>query len=120
MDENWDESILDGPSTHADEQSLDEILSLLSHQYVRYTLIYLSDHPTTTLDQLADVLTGLEAMETGTIAQTTDRERIRLRLYHSDLPRLDAAGYIDFDTETQTVTTVSIPPVVQSLLGIDT
>lgn len=101
------------------EQSLDEIFSLLSNRYVRYTLLSLSDEPTTTFEQLTDAVVGMEAAERDAIASPTDRERIRIRLYHVTLPKLEAADYVDFDTEEETVRRTRAPPAVDSLLGFD-
>ena len=95
---------------------LDEVFSVLSNTYARYTLYYLSDEPTTTLDQLADVVTGVEATVDDAIATPTDREHVEIHLYHVVLPKLEDIGYIDFDSEGGIVTRTMVPPKVYTLL----
>lgn len=96
----------------------DDAFTALSDAQSRYVLRYLYRHPTATLDQLADVVTGAQAAATDTIATADDRERARVTLYHVALPKLDALGYVDFDAEDRTVTRAEIPQTVVSLLGI--
>lgn len=84
-------------------EALDEILNLLSDRYIRYTLYYLSEHTATTIDTLTDVIAGWEAIETGTIISSETHRRIRIRLYHVTLPKLDYHDYVDFDTDDYTI-----------------
>ena len=79
------------------------MLELLSNRSVRYALYYLSAESETSLDRLADIVTGLEATVDGDVGTPADREQIRIRLYHVTLPKLDDAGYLEFDTEDHTV-----------------
>lgn len=115
MDNDWLHGLLDAVEGE-DEQAVDELFRLLSDRYVRHTLFYLSSNSTTSLDELADVIAGLEATAQETIVTPVDRDRIRIRLYHVVLPRLDEAEYIHFDSTDHTVERASIPSLVSTLL----
>ncbi|ELZ23924.1 DUF7344 domain-containing protein [Natrinema limicola] len=101
----------------ADELPFDDVVRLLGDRHARPVLVYLHDHPAPTLEELADVVAAADASETGTIAAPSDRDRIRLRLYHSILPRLEDLGFITFDTAAKTVTDTDIPESVSAALG---
>ena len=115
MDDEWVEGLLDALAGE-DEQTLDQVFRLLSDRYVRQTLFYLSSNPTTTLDELADVIAGWEATAQETIVTPVDRDRIRIRLYHVILPRLDEAGYIHFDITDHAIERTSVPSPVSTVL----
>ena len=70
-------------------------------------------------DELAEYVAGIEAMECGDIVTPTAYETIRIRLYHSVLPKLDEVGYIDFDLRDRTITSATIPEEMRSLLSIN-
>ncbi|AFO58220.1 hypothetical protein [Natrinema sp. J7-2] len=105
--------------TAADDVPIDDVIRLLGTFHARNALIYLSDHSTVTVDELADVLAAAAASTDETIATPSDRDRIRLRLYHAVLPRLADLEFITFDTETNTVTETSIPDAVTAALRVD-
>jgi hypothetical protein len=117
---NDDSSKIDLESLSAleDDIPLDEVFDLLSNNYARYTVYYLFDQPTSSLDQLADGVAGIRATATDTIVTPSEREKISISLYHNILPRLDDLDYVDFDSDETTVTRTEIPTQVYSLLGI--
>lgn len=117
MDDDWLAGLLDALEG-VDEQTLDELFRLLSDRYVRHTLFYLSSTPTTSLDELADVIAGLESIAQETIVTPVDRDRIRIRLYHAILPRLDEAGYVRFDTTDHTLERTNVPTPVSTLFEV--
>lgn len=118
MDDDWFEAVLDELGAIEDDRAVDEMLRLISNRHVRYTLYYLSEHPTTSLCRIADVVAGWEAVEKDRIITPDDRERIRIRLYHVALPKLRERGYIDFDLADQTVTRSNVPREVFDLLDV--
>ncbi|MFA9415471.1 hypothetical protein [Natrinema sp. HArc-T2] len=101
-----------------DEFPFDDVVRLLGDCHARSVLVSLHDNPTPTLEELADVVTATAASETGTIAAPSDRDQIRLRLYHSILPQLEDLGFITFDTAAKTVTDTDIPEAVSAALGV--
>lgn len=116
MDETRLGAVLEAIEAMESDAAPDVLLDVLSDRYARYVLSHLSDESTATLDVLADTATGLAATETGSIKTPEDREEIRVRLYHLVLPKLDAAGYLEFDSETRTVERDEIPDVLRKLL----
>lgn len=103
--------------------SIDDVLRALSNHRVRYVLYYLhglnSDDLPLSLTQLADVVTAWRATETDTVATEADRDHMRIHLYHVSLPKLDNLGYLTFDTDTNTITDIDIPPIINSILELD-
>ena len=97
----------------------DEAFALLSDRLTRYVLYYLVDRSASDLETLADVVTGMEALETESVQTPTDHERNRIRLYHVTLPRLDDEGYVEFDASSRRVTAVEIPEPITRLLHSD-
>lgn len=87
----------------------DELLTILADTKRRAILISLQELPgdVATVETLADELT------------TRDHggdEAVEVALVHSDLPKLDAAGILDFDKQDMTVRYQAVPEVEQ-LLG---
>lgn len=116
MDDDWLDDLLETLGGMEEDYPLDEIFRLLSDQYVRYTLDYLSASSTTSLGELADIIAGLEAVEQETIITPVDHDRIRIRLYHVVLPQLDECGYIQFDATDRTIEQSNVPSPVVALL----
>lgn len=103
----------------ADERTLDEVFGALADPIARHAVAHLHDHPRTTIDRLAEVVSARDATATHTVATPEDRDRIRVTLHHVTLPKLDEYGYVDFDPETGTVVRTGIPRVAYEILGIE-
>lgn len=101
------------------EPSITAVLDVVTDDYSRYSLYSLAHDPNTTLSDLADFVTGFEAMRAGRIATTADHERVRIRLYHAVLPKFDALGYVDFDPESRRVESARLHDAVNASLGTD-
>ncbi|MEF8815104.1 MAG: hypothetical protein V5A55_15035 [Halovenus sp.] len=56
-----------------------------------------------TIDEIATVLAGWDATETGTITTPADREQIIVALEHIHLPRLSETGLVTYDRESGAV-----------------
>lgn len=93
-----------------------EDFELLSDRCIRDTVSYLATKPCSSLDHLSTVVAGMDAAASNTAAFPADRDRVRLLLYHSILPRLNERGYLEFDHQEQTITNVDIPPEVVALV----
>lgn len=104
--------------TATGELPADDVLRLFADRRARYAVVYLADHPTPTLEELANVIAAKDASVEGTIATPADRDRVRIRLYHAILPKLESLGFITYDGETNAVTETDIPPVVIDALGV--
>lgn len=109
-------------ATMEDDVPLDDVLGTFKNHRARYVIYYLhglssADLPVS-LTQLADAVTAWRATETDMIATAEDRDRMRIRLYHSHLPKLDDLGYLTFNPNSNTITGIDIPPFVESLLEL--
>lgn len=83
------------PDETARAPKLDDIFTALSHSTRRHVLSTIGErNPRTSGELEPEELVGSE----------DERERYRLELYHNHLPSLDAAGFIDWDSETDSIT----------------
>ena len=103
---------------HSKQQpSLDRLFKLLANRRRRYTLYYLemAETPVVTLDDLAAQVVQWECQwdDRGQTATDTHREQICVDLHHNQLPRLAAAGLIDYDARTQTIRQWDDPSLVE-------
>lgn len=80
-----------GPAVDAID---DEVFVALRNRHRRYTLYFLDEHDCASVDELADVLAGWEALESG-VTTREDRTDFHAALVHRHLPLLEAAGLID-------------------------
>lgn len=96
---------------------LDVALELLGDETRRYLLYFLRENEECSLDDLADVLTGWEAVRdehaTGTPAE---RSRLAVELYHKHLPKLDDAEVLAFDREAKVISLSGLSPPFDRLL----
>lgn len=78
--------------------ALDATLDLLSNQRRRYVLYSLrKEGGAMSVEKLAEQLTSWEGDD-------ADGQRVRMDLYHSQLPRLEEAGAVEFDEDEGYVT----------------
>jgi len=82
----------------------------------RRLLALLIDETPTTVDEIATVLAGWDATDSGTMATPDDRTKIRIRLIHSDLPVMVEAGLVTHDSDSGTVRINDLDPFVAGLL----
>ena len=91
---------------------LDATLELLANQRRRYVLYYLREQGNpVTVDELADEITVWN------LEPSSDRSQILADLHHSQLPRLDEAGVVEFDPEEGYVSLTTDPeaPITEYL-----
>lgn len=117
-DERFEPDLLALESAAA-EVPVDDVIRLLGEPTARTALVYCYDQRTPTLEELADAVAGAAACADETIATPADRDRIRIRLYHSILPRLNDLEFVAVDYEANTVTETTIPDPVVAYLGIE-
>jgi DNA-binding transcriptional ArsR family regulator len=106
--------MMDEPPSSTD---LDEVLRAISDRERRFTLYYLRERESTTVERLADVVGTWLAVEDGTApADVEERDRLLRALRGTHLPDLSAVGLLEYDREAGTVTLVPPCGVVDPLL----
>jgi DNA-binding transcriptional ArsR family regulator len=106
--------MMDEPPSSTD---LDEVLRAISDRERRFTLYYLRERESTTVERLADVVGTWLAVEDGTApADVEERDRLLRALRGTHLPELSAVGLLEYDREAGTVTLVPPCGVVDPLL----
>jgi hypothetical protein len=86
-------------------ERFERVLSVVSHPY-RYRLVsVLLDEPAgrITLDALVDDLVEWESRFED---RTADPYRVRLQLVHHHLPKLERAGFLEYDPDSETISVV--------------
>lgn len=95
----------------------DRLYAALASTQRRRLLYYLLDREGGSVDEIATVLTGWEATETGGMGTPDDRTRVRIALEHCHLPRLAEAGLVTYDREAGAVEIEPLDPAVDDLLS---
>lgn len=90
-------------ATGTDPATVDALFDALADERRRVILEYVLDQSEPVgLDELAERLHGPGSAPPSTPG-LSERNRLRCRLYHAHLPRLDDAGIVEFDRERNTV-----------------
>ena len=93
-----------------------EFYRALASERRRRLLYLLLDVGKRAVRELATVLTGWTATETGTMGLPAERNEIVVGLEHSHLPLLADAGLVTYDRQRGTVELESLAPTVEALL----
>jgi len=103
-----------------DPVSVDELFELLSRPGNRYILAYVirSDGPVPYAD-LVEYVVDKGGTPPG-FTTTEFRNRVAARLVHSNLPKLDDAGLVTFDTTDKTIEATAATEVVVPYLELAT
>ncbi|WP_132059568.1 DUF7344 domain-containing protein [Halorussus amylolyticus] len=101
-----------------DAAMVDAAFGALADVERRHALYYLRVEETTTLGELATVVTGwLRAREDGASAATPeDRRRTIVGLHHTHLPMLADAGFVRYDPDSGEVALADIPDFLDTAL----
>lgn len=105
-----------GLDVFEDDLQVPGLLMVLAEPAARYTVYYLFEETSDSVDHLADVVTGWMNASTGVIATRSDRDRVHLQLYHVYLPTLDSLDVLDFDADSLTVTMDPTSPTMEAFL----
>lgn len=88
-----------------DVQALETVHTLLDNQRRHFAISAISERdPPIALDELASAVVETETESRDDSAKTTREAGIAL--HHSHLPKLDDAGIVDYDTETNAITAI--------------
>ncbi|QLD89491.1 ArsR family transcriptional regulator [Natronomonas salina] len=95
---------------------LDEFHQLLCSASRRRILYYLQEHPEIPLEELSDVVAGWKAVEENTVVGPRERDRIRVSLHHTDVPRLADSDVVAYDRENREVSLQPLPEPLSRIL----
>jgi len=84
----------------------------------RAVLGYLSGGSTASLAKLADHVVTVEP-DPDRSGPRGDRRESLIFLHHQGLPRLDACGFLNYDSGEREVTDATIPPRIEAILDLD-
>ncbi|PSQ36975.1 hypothetical protein BRD08_03755, partial [Halobacteriales archaeon SW_10_66_29] len=96
---------MSGPISEGDTGSVDAY-DLLNHPLRHRVLLELPNHDNPVrLPVLADGIRSSEIPGGGATRHddTADSDAVEIELHHSHLPKLAAAGWIEYDSETRTI-----------------
>ena len=107
---------MSGPISEGNTGSVDTH-DLLSHPLRHRVLLELPSHDDPVrLPVLADGIRGSEISGGTRHDDTADSDAVRIELHHSHLPKLAAAGWIEYDSEDRTIRYESQVETVRSAL----
>lgn len=96
--------------------STDELYQALAAEPRRRILSHLLEQPTTSVDEMADVLTGWRAIEENEVVGPDVRERTYSRLHHVDLPMLEDVGLLTYDVDDDEIRLSSLADPVRDTI----
>jgi hypothetical protein len=120
----WDRQADRVPETDS-PVSINELFDLLSQPGNRYTLAYLvRADGAVPYDDLVEYVIDKGGIPEGLSAEEF-RDRVATRLVHSNLPKLDESGLVDYDPQQQTIrrtdaTSVAVPYLELALTQFST
>jgi len=94
----------------------DHSFRALANARRRRLLYVLLEEGETTVDEMATLLSGWTAVDSGEMTTPEERERHRVRLYHADLPILSEAGLVDVDRERDTLDVATVDDALADLV----
>lgn len=104
--------------------SFDDVLDLCRHEHRRILLAVLAARQDSfSMDELAAAI--VHHNHHAEVAEVTDGtvDQIRRSLHHDHLPRLEAAGLIEYDTDTHSVECTDefgrVQPHLSTILSVD-
>lgn len=119
MDESAVPVDLDALSAIESEIDPAAVRAVMGDPLARYALVALHGRDVISIDHLAEIVTGFDAVDRETIAGPTTFEGIEVRLHHVTLPKLDVIGYLSYDHDGGTITNEGIPDAVYDVLGVE-
>lgn len=85
------------------KHTVDDVFTILSNRRRRYALYYVDHAKGTTISDLAEQIAAWEYDLDISEVTSTQRKRVYNSLQQTHLPKLDDAGYVDYDSRKGTV-----------------
>jgi hypothetical protein len=114
-----DDDPSDADSSNVDSPGVaDAVFRVLSDEHRRCALYYLLERESTTVEELATVVTGwMQARDDEIeIATLDDRDRVRIKLHHVHLPRIADERFVRYDYDSGAVALDDAPELLETLL----
>lgn len=119
MDESAVPIDLDALATTTVEIDPAAVSAVMGDPFARYAVVALHGRDVLSIDHLAEIVVGFDAIDHQGIAGPPDLDRVRVRLHHVTLPKLDSFGYLSYDQEEGTITNEEVPDVIYAVLGVE-
>jgi len=113
--ENDSDRLLDD-AEDSDAFTKDDVFHLLQNERRRRVIAYLHEHDDGDGVDMRDAVESIAAREHDTTVQalrSKERQRVYIALYQSHLPKLDEAGFIDYDKRLGWIERTEASPIVE-------
>lgn len=110
---------LDALETVESEIDPAAVSTVMGDPFARYAIVALHGSATISLDHLAEIVAGFDAVDRETIAGPPALDRVRVRLHHVTLPKLEELGYLSYDHCAGTVANEGVPDAIYEVLGME-
>ncbi|QCJ46278.1 hypothetical protein [Haloprofundus sp. MHR1] len=94
----------------------DEMFATLSDTYRRFVLYALLQFQQLSFEELADIVAGWTNAADWRPVTPEERDDVMLVLRHVHVPKLEAAGYVEYDDESDELVLDSLPASLYDLL----
>lgn len=112
--------MVDDPADAEPGAVADAVFRAVSDTERRYVLYYLRARNSVSVEELATALAGWLGARGPDPAVVTpaDHQRVRVRLHHEHLPRLDDEGFVRYDREAGEVELAALPETLDTVLDL--
>lgn len=97
-------------------EAVDDMFDVLSNHRRRRVLTYLEANETAVVGELAEHIASIENKKPVSALSSQERKRVYIALYQSHLPKMAAAGVVDYDKNRGTVSPTDDAAELCSLL----
>lgn len=97
---------------------LDRVLQALSRERDRCILYCLTENEAVDIDELVDAVIELERDEPPATVPDGERRKVRTKLHHARLPKLEALGIVEYDKRNGAIRYRNPPPHFEDFLHL--
>jgi hypothetical protein len=109
---------LDAEPQEFTDPDLDGFFRVIADKQRRFVLYYLLEEQRSSVDELADELVRWMSDDNRPLSPLTRRDGIRIDLQHAHLPHLEDESLVTYDRNSGSVSLVTLPPTVESVLAL--
>ncbi|WP_224334604.1 DUF7344 domain-containing protein [Haloprofundus halobius] len=93
----------------------DEMFTVLADEHRRFALYALLQFRRLTLEELADIVAGWTNVDSWRGVTREERDAVLLRLRHAHVPKLEEAGYVEYDEDAGELSLAALPASLYDL-----